>query len=73
MVRVRILEIEKVAAIEGDELLRVSYQILDNNFVSPVAFFTIKKSEAEKGGVEKVLREIVEAYKSHMFTEKEVR
>lgn len=73
MVRVRIVEIEKVAKIEGDELWRVSYQLLDNNFVSPVAFFTILKSEAEKGGIEKMLQQIVEAYKKHMFSERDIK
>ncbi|MEM5854400.1 MAG: hypothetical protein QW228_08600 [Candidatus Aenigmatarchaeota archaeon] len=73
MVRVRVVEIEKVLETQEDAVLRISYQVLDNNYVSPIAFFTISQNEAKKGGIEKKLEEIIREYKKHKFVEREVR
>lgn len=73
MVRVRILEIEKVMETQDDAILRVSYQVLDNNYVSPVAFFTLTEKEAKKGEIEKKLQQIVKEYEKHKYLEREVR
>lgn len=73
MVRVRVVEIEKVLETQDDAVIRVSYQILDNNYVSPVAFFTVTQTEAKKGEIEKKLQQIVKEYEKHKYLEREVR
>lgn len=65
MVEVHILEIEEIPLPENRTLLRVSYKIKDEDFESPVAFFTVPEEEAKEGGIEKKVREIVEEYRKH--------